>query len=758
VVQSDIVADIPGLDQYADYLFSSANESNETNVITVATPRIDAMLEAFKRQSVVTPSAISALDLDTGRYKNNNNPSRNSPAKTHPSPSAYDKRLQFLENQISDLLGRDSRASNDESVRSERSKKGDKSKSHVRSNHAADIRANARDLLKHDSDATDESDADSAASNFRPLTHHNIKSKNETRLPNSHRRFPVANKSVEKPSNDGEQKNLSNLSKNKTFGIASSRKASPKSPVSHGSMRGSADNGRQISKGSKTDEARRDELETTYVSLLQQLDEEKERRWKAEQAVKKLADRLQHELSKSKEDGEVQKASVDAVTRMKQTITDERDARLVVESEKDSVKKLCNEVTEKLNTEMTTTSELRKALRAKEEAASRTEQEYLKQDSLLSRKTQEAQLKSAALTREVDIVKIQAVNFKGQLQQMQELLANREQEHRRELEGRFSIGSKEFQEQLTKELAKQDKEHQREQRRLREETESIAKKYGELEDEFRLALYSEADRFKPLQTAFEKLSEENARNNAVLSVARDKDAKSSSLVAELTSVVKEQKGRMAELAKSKQEQVGELKERIQQLEVHLNEARHRMVTLEMLKQEKVKLGGQISAQESLIEGMKAEKRLWGDELAQQSSSLAQDRGRLEAKIETLQAEVASTKRHLERETDTVRIKTKIVEDQNETVRKLKDGLVERDAQIKEARDECLANQRVVEEQLASETEENKKIAEQLAREQARKEELKADVVDLKRDLDEANKKISHLNNRLKVGTFSSSIF
>ncbi len=47
-----------------------------------------------------------------------------------------------------------------------------------------------------------------------------------------------------------------------------------------------------------------------------------------------------------------------------------------------------------------------------------------------AKKVQEAQARAAALTREVDIMKNTVKTQKGQVQLLQELLADREQEHR----------------------------------------------------------------------------------------------------------------------------------------------------------------------------------------------------------------------------------------------------------------------------------------------------------------------------------------
>lgn len=52
--------------------------------------------------------------------------------------------------------------------------------------------------------------------------------------------------------------------------------------------------------------------------------------------------------------------------------------------------------------------------------------------------------------------------------------------------------------------------------------------------------------------------------------------------------------------------------------------------------------------------------------------MAQDRGRLEARIEVLGAELETQKKQNERDNDALRIKAKVVDDQTETIRKLKE--------------------------------------------------------------------------------------
>ncbi len=77
-------------------------------------------------------------------------------------------------------------------------------------------------------------------------------------------------------------------------------------------------------------------------------------------------------------------------------------------------------------------------------------------------------------------------------------------------------------------------------------------------------------------------------------------------------------------------------------------------------QETGRLLAKVQAQESVIEGLREERQLWGRELAHQGATLAQDRGRMEAQLEGLSLEVKTTREQLQREREALRIKEKQV--------------------------------------------------------------------------------------------------
>ncbi|XP_077666198.1 leucine-rich repeat and coiled-coil domain-containing protein 1 isoform X2 [Eretmochelys imbricata] len=480
--------------------------------------------------------------------------------------------------------------------------------------------------------------------------------------------------------------------------------------------------------------------ESTYRVLVQELDQEKEKRWKAEQAEKKLGEYVKELQKQSKEEKDIQSMAVYATDRLKELILRERNTKTGLQADiqqlKDETERLTNELNQARNKE----EDQRKALQTLEETLSKMETQRVQEQATGMKRIQEAELKASATEREVQLLRVSLRQQKEKVQQLHELLLLKEQEHRRELETRVALNGSEFQDALSKEIAKEQQRHEERVREFQEKISMLNQQYMELENEFRIALTIEAKRFK-----------------------EQKEKQSAALIQELTSMVKEQKVRITEVVKSKQETTANLKSRIRALETMVEEDKQKTIQIELLKQEKSKLISQLTAQESVIDGLKVERKMWGQELAQQGASLAQDRGKLEAKIEVLTNESEILKKQNERDNDALRIKTKIVEDQTETIRKLKKDLQERDEQMRKQREEKVETQKTFQVQLDEKTAQLEELTEKLERQNLRKEELKqlleekdAELEDIRKAYSAVNKKwqdkgelLSHLETQVK---------
>lgn len=460
--------------------------------------------------------------------------------------------------------------------------------------------------------------------------------------------------------------------------------------------------------------------ESTYRVLIQELDQEKERRWKAEQAEKKLVEHVKELQKHAKEEKNIQSMAVYTTERLKEMILKERDVKTRLQADVQQLKDETERLTNQLNQAKNKEAEHQKAMQALEEALSKMETQRLQQRAIEMKQVQEAELKASANERELQLLRVSLRQQREKVKQLHELLILREREQRKELETRVALHGPEFQAAVSKEVAKEEQRHEQRVKDFQEKINMLNQKYTELEDEFRLALTIEAKRFKEVQEDFENVSADLAEHQQALFQFQQKEKEMTVLIQDLTSIVKEQKAKIAELVKSNQETTANLKSRTEELETVIEQNKEKAGQVELLKKENGKLISQLTAQESVIDGLRMERKIWGQELAQQGAHLSQDRGKLEAKIEVLTNEVEILKKQREQDGDAIRIKNKIVDDQTETIRRLKEGLQEKDKQIRKQHEE----NKLFQVQLDEKATEFEELMEKLERQNERKEQLK----------------------------------
>ncbi|NXL78247.1 LRCC1 protein, partial [Leptocoma aspasia] len=487
--------------------------------------------------------------------------------------------------------------------------------------------------------------------------------------------------------------------------------------------------------------------ESTYRALIQELDQEKERRWKAEQAEKKLLECISELQKHAKEEKNIQSMAEFTRDRLKELILKERDAKARLQADVQQLKGETERLTNELNQSRNKEVEYQKAMRALEETLSKLETQRLQQRAVEMKQVQEAELKASANEREVQLLRISVRQQKEKVKQLHELLVLREQEQRKEFGTRVALNGPEFQDALSKEVAKEEQRHEQHVRELQEKINMSHQKYRELEDEFHLALTIETKRFKEVKQGFEKVSADLVEHKQALFELEQREKDMASLIQDLTSLVEEQKAKIAELTKSNEEATANLKCRTGELETVIEEDKQKAVQVELLKKENGKLISQLTAQESVIDGLKMERKIWGQELAEQGAHLAQDRGKLEAKIEVLTNEIDTLKKQKEQDSDTIKIKNKIVDDQTETIRRLKEALQEKDKQIKKHHEENREAQKLLQIQLDEKAAECQKLMEKLERQNERKEELKQLLEEKEVELDDIKNAHSALKKR-----------
>ncbi|NWR97553.1 LRCC1 protein, partial [Motacilla alba] len=697
-------SDLQCLEDILGSLVSSGcpSSQDQNNVpLLLATPHIDQALAQFRQRSRIPVQGATSSSTELV--------SSSEPEKTQVDKIHSEMRIKKIEDQILEILQKVSDNSRQEAAPSA-------------------LKA------KRDTDPTSESENESGKENNRKVM-------KRSKIPTYHK-TALSTKShashLKKKITDREEKKSSSKcpcsSENDTHFKVVGRKVEILS-------------GRQ-SNMEKLEECNSNPIEeSTYRALIQELDQEKERRWKAEQAEKKLLEHVSELQKHAKEEKNIQSMALFTRDRLKELILKERDAKARLQADVQQLKGETERLTNELNQARNKEAEYQKAMQALEETLSKMETQRLQQRAAEMKQVQEAELKASANEREVQLLRISIRQQKEKVKQLHELLVLREQEQRRELGTRVALNGPEFQDALSKEVAKEEQRHEQCVRELQEKINMSNQKYRELEDEFRLALTIEAKRFKEVEQGFEKASADLVEHKQALFELEQREKDMASLIQDLTNLVEEQKTKISELTKSNEEATANLKCRTGKLETVIEEDKQKAVQVELLKKENVKLISQLTAQESVIDGLKMERKIWGQELAEQGAHLAQDRGKLEAKIEVLTNEIDMLKKQKEQDSDTIKIKNKIVDDQTETIRRLKEGLQEKDKQIKKHYEENREAQKLLQIQLDEKAAECEKLMKKIERQNERKEELKQLLEEKEVELDDIKNAHSALKKR-----------
>ncbi|CAI9599016.1 unnamed protein product [Staurois parvus] len=315
--------------------------------------------------------------------------------------------------------------------------------------------------------------------------------------------------------------------------------------------------------------------ESTYRALVQELDQERERRWKAEQLVVKLTENIKELQSQAKEEKDINSMAVHATDRIKELLLKEKNAKCTLQALVHQLKEENERLINKIKQSASKEEEYRQTFRKMEDAVSKLESQRIQQEALEMKHMQEAERKVTASQREMELLRGSVRQHKDKVQQLHELLTSREQAHRMELEARLPLNGPEFQEAVAKELSREEQRHNQQIKEFQEKISVLTQQYVDLEDEFRAALVIEAARFKEVKDGFDNVTAELAEHKEALSRIRLKEKQSASLIHELTTMVKEQKTRIADITKTKLEIIKDLKSKLRSLEMVAEEEKQK---------------------------------------------------------------------------------------------------------------------------------------------------------------------------------------
>ena len=279
--------------------------------------------------------------------------------------------------------------------------------------------------------------------------------------------------------------------------------------------------------------------------------------------------------------------------------------------------------------------------------------------------------------------------------------------------------------------------------------ECLEKSYKALEDEFRSALIIEATRYNELSNRQETLYSEYAELKNKFDAVCQSDQRNKALILELNELIKEQKIRLTSFAKLRKDTTDDIQKRNEKLSEAVSDCAKFKAQIEQLKREKNEIENRFKKFMLDYNDIRTEKETWNKKMADQKIFLMQENNRLDIETRTLSAELDMLRKNLNKDEDSLKIKTKIIEDQTETIKKLKSAVTERDDLLKKTREEALNAQKSLEQQLSNEMDLSNELQVKLEKANERKESLKAELEDIRQSNDETKMAYEELSERWK---------
>lgn len=268
----------------------------------------------------------------------------------------------------------------------------------------------------------------------------------------------------------------------------------------------------------------------------------------------------------------------------------------------------------------------------------------------------------------------------------------------------------------------------------------LEEQYKNLEDEFRQALVIESKRFNDLFKKYESNLEE-LNNLRVDSKHYDTErCRDKALINELNELIREQKTRIQQLGKLRQQNTDEIQKRSEKLNEAVSDLTKLKQQNEIMKREKLDFENNQKKLASEFDAIKQERGQWSNKLNEQKKFYQNEINRLETENNQIKSDLNYQANCLNKEIDNCKIKSKIIEDQTETIKKLKQALVERDELLKSTREESLHHQKQLEKQLNDEMDLCNELQIKLEKSNEKKDALKLEVEDMRINLAD-NKKI-----------------
>ncbi|KAJ3090612.1 leucine rich repeat [Quaeritorhiza haematococci] len=356
----------------------------------------------------------------------------------------------------------------------------------------------------------------------------------------------------------------------------------------------------------------------------------------------------------------------------------------------------------------------------------------------LIKEREQFKIKLAELRRENEMHKATIKQLQKDHLRLSAVLTKQEAEHREEQENLSNSFAHQLESAIKTSTTELAKKHEEALQSVLDTLSRTRAAYSELEQEFRRGIEAEKARFNDLlaehHDAVERLQDQSQRIAAT--AAAESELKS--MVKELSNAVKKQQSKIGELDENNRLALVMLEEKGEALEEKLK-------VCQRLKERLNECQAQSKSFESQLQNALDEKAKLGEKVRTLEITVT-DCQRLVKELETEKTKLL--KEH-QNDEQALRVKNKMLDDQNETIRTLKQNLENKNREYQSVQADTAKREEFLEEQLSLQKNASEDLHNELEAQEKAITHLQTVVADYREERDRLRKEVSDLSRKLK---------
>ncbi|KAJ3043450.1 hypothetical protein HDV00_005148 [Rhizophlyctis rosea] len=360
----------------------------------------------------------------------------------------------------------------------------------------------------------------------------------------------------------------------------------------------------------------------------------------------------------------------------------------------------------------------------------------------MAKDREQMKVKTAEAKRESDIYKATIKQLQKEVAKLQTHMNAQTVQERQKAQEMFSIHTNEMRSLISMTTERLVERHRTEMDSMSKTVEHIQNAYAKLEREHEKAIKAEHARYKDLQASHEAASKRLAEQAETLKKAVQREKDLESMVRELNALAKEQQAAISDLETKSQISFTIYEEKLQQLQESLDKAEAHEADL---RQQLADVQAEYNSKKDAADKMNLECQTLRERLGKKE----EERSQAENKAKHFEEMLAKTAKAREDHDQSMRVKVKMLEDQNETIRKLKQNLDNKNREYQNLIGERTKREEALEDQIDMERGALKEMQHELVSQKKVIEDLQALVDEYKDERDTLRREIVDISKKLK---------